>query len=482
MKRVLSTFAAAGGISLIAVGVAAAQSLGGFPIREPGASSGGVSGSHGGGSRDEVIVSQSPDSRIRTVAEAMRLVKPGGTIIVQGGVYEENLVLTKAVSIRGVADAYGRNVVFRPAADKACVTVSPETPMAPVSLNQVVFKFDAVRFGAPCIDVYGGSFTMRDSFVIPANADIPLRAAYGQMMPQLYEHIAAPPRDESSSSQFIRRLEGYAARHGQNGMSAGAEHAGWSFMTGGTNLENVLHTRTTQSGPLDGPAAGIRVAAGDVRLEGNVVIGTMVGVSFASRDEAVIRGSVTNNVILGNGIGVGIDGIAADLLVTRNTIRYNQGAGVKADVYDGVKLIANELSGNERGIDFSEKVRMATVSSNLIVGNLNDAMKVSSGFYGSVAANTIAGNGGCTIQFYSAEQKILNNVETKLTAYEDFEPALSYEPTNFAEDNEGDKTRKKKRRSKKAQNVSMLAPCAAPLNASSYSYETSYGVNGKRSY
>jgi hypothetical protein len=465
MKRVLTTLAVAGGVSILAVSVAAAQSLGGFPIREPGGASVGGSGSQGG-SRDEVIVSQSPDSKIRTVAEAMRVVKPGGTIIVQGGIYEENLVLTKAVSIRGVADAYGRNVVFRPTADKACVTVAPETPLAPVSLNQVIFKFDSVRFGAPCIDVAGGSFTMRDSFVIPADADIPVRAAYGQMMPQLLDHIGRPPRDGSAPTEYEQRLEEHAARHARMGQPAGAENGNWSFMTGGTNLENILHTRATQSGPLSGPAAGIRVAAGDVRLEGNVVIGAMVGVSFASRDEALIRGTLSNNVLLGNGIGIGVHGIAADLVVTRNTVRYNQGPGIKADVYEGLKLYGNELRGNERGIEFSERVRSATISSNLIVGNLQDAMKVSSAFYGAVAANTIAENGGCTIQFYSAEQKILNNVERKVTAFEDFQPALVYEETNYAEDNDGDKGKKKRRNKRKAQPVSTLAPCAAPLSGS----------------
>ncbi|MGE0409563.1 MAG: right-handed parallel beta-helix repeat-containing protein [Amphiplicatus sp.] len=467
MNRVVMLFAAAVSLGALSASAAERSSIGGFPTDEPGF--GPARGSpRAEGNRDQVTVSQADGSRVRTIARAVELVRPGGTILVEGGVYNENLALTKAVAIRGVPDAYGRNVVIRPAPDRACVTVDPRRPGDSVSLSDVVFKFDSVRYGAPCIDVYGGNFALRDSFVIPADADIPLRAAYGELMPELYEHIAAPPRDyakksdrrdDPKSRDYALRMQGYVSRHSQ---PAGAEHQGWSFMTGGSNIENLIHVRTTQGGPLDGPKAGVRVAAGDVRLEGNVIIGAQIGVEVASADEARIRGAVTNNVILGNGVGVGIAGVAADLLVTRNTIRYNQGPGVRADVYDGVKLIANEFSGNGRGIDLSEKVRMATITSNLIIGNVNDAMKVSSGFYGAVAANTIALNGGCTIQFFSAEQKILNKVERKVIAFKDFDPQLAYEPTNYAEDNGGDD--RIKRRKRKLDRTAMLAPCGAGLN------------------
>lgn len=461
MKRVLLSFT--GVAALLSAGVAGAQTLGGFPIREPGQISAGVSPGPDG-ARSEVVVSQSPGSKVRTLAQAIKLVKPGGTIIVQGGVYEENLDIAKAVSIRGVPDAYGRNVVFKPAAGKPCAAIHPDAPMAPVSLSQVIFKFEAERFGAPCIDVAGGSFTLRDSFIIPADADIPIRAAYGKMMPELYKTIESPQHDPATAPEFLRRMQGYAAHHAQ---AAGAEHPGWSLMSGGSYVEEGVHLRTDQGGPLNGPIAGVRVSAGDVRIEGNVIIGARAGLAFASDDEALMRGAVSNNVILGNLVGVAVDGIAADLLLTRNTIRYNPQAGLKADVYDGLKLIANEFSANGVGIDLSEKVRMATITSNLIVGNISDAMKVSSGFYGAVAANTIAGNKGCTIQFYSAEQKILNNVETKVTAYKDFQPALAYEPTNYAADNEGDnkisKRTLKRRGLRKEDASTMLAPCGAEL-------------------
>ncbi len=459
MKRVISTIAVAAGLGVLSA--AAQGGIGGFPTEEPG--QGPVKGYGPSGTLAEVTVSQAAGSKVTTISQAVNLVRPGGTILVQGGDYRENLVLTKAVSVRGVSDSYDRPVRIYPAADAPCVKVDPGTAASAVTVSNVVFKFDNVRYGAACVDVQSGSFALRDSFVIPADADIPLRAAYGKLMPEMYDHIASPPRDNEKTPAFLSRLERYAARHNQ---PVGADNPAWSGISGGTNVENVLHVRGNQGGPLDGPVAGVHVAAGDVRLEGNVIIGTQVGVEFASADAAMVRGAITNNVILGNGVGIGISGVAADLLVTRNTIRFNQGPGLSADVFDGVKLIANEFSGNGRGVELSEKVRMATITSNLIVDNDYDAMKISSGFYGAIAANTIMDNGGCTIQFYSAEQKILNKVERKVTVYKDFQPKLAYEPTNYAENNNGDDGRSKRKSSRKknkTNGASTLAPCGASL-------------------
>jgi len=464
MKTTLKLLAAASGLALAATN-AHAQSIGGFPIREPGAKQ--TSSSSGSARTNrrlaaEVVVSQAPGSQVRSVTEAMRLVKAGGSIIVQGGTYAENINVTKPVAIRGVPDAYGRNVIFRPAATEACVSIAPDTPLASVSLSQIVFEFDEKSVSGPCIDVYGGTVSVKDTYIIPSNSNIPLRAAYGNLRPEVIDHLARPPRDRRSYDGKAERVERYIARHAQ---PVGAEHQGWDFISGGSDLQTFVHGRKQGSvGIAGGPAAGVRVAAGDVRLEGNVIIGTRTAVSFDSLDRARIQGSLTNNVIVGNGVGIAASGIASDLLITRNTIRFNDGAGVSADVYDGVKILANEIMGNQTGIYLSEKVRQAVVNSNFIVQNGSDAMKVSSGFFGAVAGNTFADNQGCTIQFYSAEQKILNDAEIKVVAYRDFDPALIYETTNFASENLGDarltkKQRRKMRRNKEANPETRLASC-----------------------
>jgi hypothetical protein len=470
MKRVLTFLAAASGLSIALSTAADAQSLGGFPIREPGASrpSGGGDGSSAGGptsSRNEVIVSQDAGSRVTTIAQAMRLVRPGGTILVKGGTYNENIVVTKPVEIRGVPGDYGRNAVIRPNPAGSCVSIAPDSALATVSLSQLIFEFDDRTPSGACVDIQGGTVTVADSFIIPANSDIPLRAAYGplggSLRPELIDHLARPPRDSGDRlSDDAARLEGYIRRHAQ---PVGADNGDWSLASGAGSVEQFAHVRGAKGvGLLTGPASGIRVAAGDVRLEGNVIVGARTAVNFASERNAVIKGSLTNNVVIGNGVGIAASGIAADLILTRNTIRYNAGAGVTADVYDGVKIIGNEITGNEMGIYLSEKVRSASINSNLVAQNFVDAMRVSSGFFGAVGGNTFAENGGCTIQFFSAEQKIINNADIKVTAFRDFTPVIAYEGTNYSVGNAGD-AKKKKRKRKDDQGMIELASCNAPL-------------------
>ena len=462
MKRVFKYLAAASGLAL-AVTTANAQSIGGFPLREPGskAASGGTGKAANNKLRSEVVVSQGAGSEVRTIAAAMKMVKPGGSIIVQGGTYSENINVTKPVAIRGVADAYGRNVVFRPAAGAPCVSIAPDTPLASVSLSQMIFEFDARQPSSACIDIHGGTVAVKDTYILPSNSDIPLRAAYGQMRPDMIDHLARPPRDFASNNSRAARVEKYIARHAQ---PVGADHQGWNTISSGSELETYVHgAKTAGAGIASGPAAGVRVSAGDVRLEGNVIIGARTAVSFDSLDRAMIQGSLTNNVIIGNGVGIAASGVTSDLLITRNTIRFNDFEGVRADVYDGVKILANEIMGNGTGIYLSEKVRQAVVNSNFVVQNDNDAMKVSSGFFGAVAGNTFADNNGCTINFFSAEQKIINDAEIEVVAFRDFEPGVIYEPTNFAIDNDGDERIAKKRRRgkdrKKLDPETMLASC-----------------------
>lgn len=542
MKRVLTILAAASSLSIAISDQASAQSLGGFPIREPGSSQpSGDSGAGPSSSRNEVVVSKDAGSKVTTIAQAMRMVRPGGTILVKGGVYAENIVVTKPVEIRGVEGDYGRNAIIRPAPNAPCVSIAPDSALASVSVTSLIFEFDAGVPSGSCIDVRGGTVSVSDSFIIPSDSNIPLRAAYGplsgQMRPELLDHLARPSRDpglyasvedafgkckesrsdgvwckatsrdavSSCAEQFgalmcqstfaIRgsveckekgrdlwcragdlvpiggggdaaRLESYIARHAQ---PVGAENKTWQVATGGTRVEEILHARTARgAGLVSGPSSGIRVTAGDVRLDGNVIVGTRTAVSFGSDANAFIKGALTNNVIIGNGAGIAAAGGAADLLLTRNTIRYNAGDGVSADVYDGVKIIANEITGNQNGIFLSEKVRMATVSSNLVARNFSDALRVSSGFFGAVGGNTFAENGGCTIQFFSAEQKILNDADIKVTAFRDFTPQVVYESTNYAVGNSGDGETEKRRKSRREREDErrpsvQFAACDAPL-------------------
>ncbi|MEL6362059.1 MAG: NosD domain-containing protein [Pseudomonadota bacterium] len=452
--------------ALVCSDMAAAQSLGGFPIREPGSRNTGT-GQPGAAQPNqfaEVVVSQGPESKVRTIAAAMRLVKPGGTILVQGGTYTENVVVTKPVAILGMQDAYGRSAVLRPASADPCVSIAPTSPVASVSISKMIFEFDQSRPSAPCIDIHGGTVSVRDSFIIPQDSTIPIRAAfglrggpYGSLRPDIIGTIKNPARDRSPEAQKRKLVEEYVVRHGK---SFGAENAAWERRASGTRVEEMIHARNVVGqGLAKGPAAGVRVTAGDTRLDGNVIVGARKAVAFESNDNAFLQGVVSNNILIGNGMGINAAGFDADLTLTRNTIRYNSGDGVRADVFTGMKILANEIAGNETGIFMTEKVQSATINSNFVALNYGDAMTVSTGFFGAVAANTFVGNQGCTIDFYSAEQKFLNDATIKVQAYSNFDPVVLFEANNIAEHNPGDiKLSKRQRRKLEKANVNVNLP------------------------
>ncbi|MEO0397897.1 MAG: right-handed parallel beta-helix repeat-containing protein [Pseudomonadota bacterium] len=467
MARLKTSFAAAASVlALSGFSGALAQDgkIGGFDI--PSAVTSKPSKSSSGGSKAntvaQVVVSKSPGSKVTTISQAMRLVQPGGTIIVRGGVYDENVDVTKPVAIIGAVGDYGREPILRPASSAPCLSIAPGSPVARVSVEKMVFEFDHRRASAPCVDVAGGSVALRDSAILPIDADIPVRAAYGQLRPDMMEQIARPARDRGPEADKRARLEGFVSRHAR---PVGADNPGWDYLTGGANMQRFAHTSASGVGAgLNGPAAGVRVLAGDVTLDNNTIIGTQTAVEFVSLDRALVQGAITNNVILGNGDGIAASGRLADLLLTRNTIKFNSGAGVNVDARDGygeVKILANLIMGNETGIFLSEKVRSATVNSNLIAQNEGDAVQMSSGFFGAVAGNTFADNNGCTVQFFSAEQKELNDAYIQVMAGRDFDPRFNYDDTNLAIANYGDMTgkKRKKRRKKRDEGTDELPAC-----------------------
>ncbi len=403
----------------------------------------------------QVVVSQSPGSKVTTITQAMGIVQPGGTILVRGGVYNENINVTKPVAIVGAIGDYGREPIIRASSNAPCVSIAPPSPVARVSIEKLIFEFDHSRSGAPCVNVAGGSVSVRDSAIIPVNADIPIRAAYGQLgrvRPDLNRHIARPPRDETIENAAARSLEEYISRHAR---PVGAENRGWDYLTGGTSIETYAHAKASVGGRrLTGPTAGVRVLAGDLTMDNNTIIGAQKAVEFVSHNRALVQGSLTNNVILGNGAGIAARGRVADLLLTRNTIKNNSGPGIEVDARDAygeVKILANLIVGNDTGIFLSEKVRSAVVNSNFVAQNFGDAIRLSSGFFGAIAGNTLAANDGCSVDFFSAEQREINNAFIQVVAGRDFSPGVQYDSTNAALDNLGDRelTRRERRRLKK---------------------------------
>ncbi len=406
---------------------------------------------------DEVIVSQRSGAKVRTIAQAMALVKPNGRILIEGGPspYFENIDVTKSVEIRGIQDAYGREAVIRPASSAPCVSIAPDTPLAAVTVTHLEFEVDSAVLGEPCIDVRGGTVKIVENLISPVDANISRRAAFRApgTTPQAYywQLLGAPPRDRGQDESRYGEIEDLYTRHG---VQVGAGVVGDTAYSGPVAAERVIHASDNSVGGnrLRGPSAGIRVTAGNASVHQNIIIGARKGIEFASINGADISGDVTMNHLAANGEGIVASGdhdVDTNLVLSRNTLKFNTGAAVKIDVTDGVQVLANEIIGNASGILLSENVFRGTVNSNMVYSNRGHAMLVSSNFSGVVSGNTFAENTGCTVQFFSAEQRFYDR-DVKLIAGEDFEPRFLYAATNNAVENEEDQgARKKKRRRRK---------------------------------
>ena len=427
---------------------------------------------------NEVIVSQSADSKVRTVAEAMKLVKPNGRILVEGGPqpYAENIQVLKSVEIRGIEDAYGREAVFRPSPSAPCVSIAPDTPLSAVTIKHLEFEINTSVNGQPCIDISGGTVKVVENLISPIDVNITRRSAFrvdGGPRPlahwrRLHRN---PPRDPGLDDAVYGDIENLYVRHG---VPVGAGVLGDSSRAGPVAADRAVHAQQNEvgAGRLNGPAAGVRVTAGNATIHQNVIIGAQQGVAFVSTNGADISGDVTMNHIAGNSEGivaVGAHDVAANLVLSRNTMKFNREQAIRIDVTDGIQVLANEIIGNEHGILLSENVLSGTINSNMVYSNRGDAMRISSNFTGVVSGNTFAYNDGCTVQFFSAEQRWYNR-DVKLMVGEDFTPGLLYATTNGELDNfedlVGKKAKKKKRgrRSKRDERLPHMPPaCGAPL-------------------
>ena len=83
---------------------AAAQSLGGFPIHEPGAnasSNGSSSASSNKKGPMQIIVDANGPGPYKTISHAIKDVAEGGVIYVMHGRYDESITLEKSIFIQG---------------------------------------------------------------------------------------------------------------------------------------------------------------------------------------------------------------------------------------------------------------------------------------------------------------------------------------------------------------------------------------------
>ncbi|MEQ8751169.1 MAG: right-handed parallel beta-helix repeat-containing protein [Amphiplicatus sp.] len=339
MKRAIAATAAAlGGLGLLAAGVASAQTLGGFPIREPGSSS--HRPGPGSGNRPDpkgpmqIIVDANGPGPYRSIAKAVDDVAEGGIVYIMHGVYNESIKLDKSIFIQGDRGP-GSGVEIAAPMNEPCLKFSPKQGTAHAVIANVNFQAKINTRSNACVEVDSGVFTMKESDVLGSTMSPAVRISGGTVM-----------------------LE-------KNRISAGSE---------GVMLEQS-HT-LSQSFIIDNKIGGNKVG---------------VDIATGSRSDVVIAG---NEIYDNLDSGIKSSGFGGASLIG-NKIRNNKGAGIILDKYSKLALVRyNEIvknAGDGVAVPFGAN---GIIEDNDIVGNDGLGIYVRQGLEPKITNNFIENNKG----------------------------------------------------------------------------------------
>ena len=335
MTMIRTALAAASGLALGAalIGPAAAQTFGGMPTVTPQAEYAKKKNQAKKAEEKEderpsyVVVDKGGRQGYTSIQEAVDAVAWGGVVVVMPGLYEENIELSKAVSIQGDRGP-GAGVRVVPASgSKPCLSYSPinfndhamisNLQFYPAATAPATERARAINAGAynaasteSCIKVDGGVFTMMESTVDGAGR-------HGGTLVEILGGTAL--------------LEKNTITGGQRGVVVDQDHALWdrAFL-----VDNVVSGNDR---------AGIHLAGVSSMLAtGNLINANQEGLVYNGHGDATVVG----NKILDNrshGIELGREG--QQVLLRLNQIWSNKGDGVK--VFSSAGLIEdNDIDGN----------------------------------------------------------------------------------------------------------------------------------------
>ncbi len=316
MKRALMRQLIPAAAALLAGGyvlaeAANAQSLGGFPIREPGAAA--SSGAANKKDKDgplQIIVDVNGPGPYKTISSAIEDIAEGGVVYVMHGVYDESITLEKSIFIQGDRGP-GSGVEISPPKNQSCLTFAPDQSTAHAVVANVQFAAKINSMADACVDVKQGVFTLKESDVLGSGVRPAVKISGGTVM-----------------------LEKNRISAGSEGVFVAQTHSlSQSFIIDNKILQNKV---------------GVDIATGsraDVVVAGNEIFDNIdSGVKASGYGAAKLIGNKIRN---NKGSGVILDKYAKLSLVRYNEIVHNAGDGVAIPFGVNGVIEDNEIVGNE---------------------------------------------------------------------------------------------------------------------------------------
>ena len=321
---------------------AQAQSLGGFPIHEPGAgsSSGGSSSGVSSTAKGpmQIIVDVNGPGPYKTISQAINDVAEGGVVYVMHGVYNESITLEKSVFIQGDRGP-GSGVEISAPMNAPCLKFSPKNGTSHAVVANVQFAAKINSGADACISVDQGVFTLKESDVLGSGIRPAVRINGGTVM-----------------------LEKNRISAGSEGVFVAQQHSlSQSFIIDNKILQNKV---------------GVDIASGsraDVVIAGNEIFDNLdSGVKSSGYGAAKLIGNKIRN---NKGSGVILDKYAKLSLVRYNEISQNNGDGVAVPFGVNGVIEDNDIVGNDGLSIFLRDGLEPKVSNNFIENNGGDNVK-----------------------------------------------------------------------------------------------------------
>lgn len=324
----------------LAGGAASAQTLGGLPIREPGAdhATGDTHSSAKASGLKQIVVDANGDGPYRTISAALDKIAPGGTIYVLHGDYQESLKLTKSVVIQGDRGP-GDGVNIIAPKGEPCVAIDPKDAAATrvVIANVTLTAASLKPTGSACVHVAGGSFTLKESDVLGSNDAPAIEVSAGNI--RLEKNAISGGQQGILLLQHRQQEDAYIMNNRISGNTVGIDIA----------KESIADVYITDNEIFENDKIGVNaIGGGSASLTGNSVRNNHgLGVYLEPRTRISY---IRHNEIVGNHL----DGISIPLgnnsIIEDNTIRGNDGMGVFCRVgYGPVPKIDNSniIEGNK---------------------------------------------------------------------------------------------------------------------------------------
>ena len=321
----------------------------------------GVAGSRLLAADGSIVVDQSGDGTTRTITEAVAMAEDGDTVLVKPGTYDESVVLTKDITIRGDGE---RDTIIVELSEELGrtsagweVDLDPNLPTAFLFTDSdAMLEHLTVRGESSRILIRGGSPVLRDlrvdglgrvccegtsfeptGLIIADDSTATLEGNVIQTMDIVFILGANPTvtDNEISGGGIWMQGEGVDPIIAENSMDGIGDLAIW----GGARPTVEANVITNSQDGIQVQDAGWQIldTGTDPIIRGNTISGAnSVGVTVSPGASATIE----DNVLLDNGVGISVQ---SDVLIEGNRL---EGGGTGIHIGAGSpSLVANTVEG-----------------------------------------------------------------------------------------------------------------------------------------